>query len=1180
MKKLFLTFAAMAITAGAWAGKSPVAKAVPDGYIDVTPTYYKFYNGVTDLNTMLRSDLQSPGNPSLGNQSFITSNYGSTADKYFNSTNLSQGNVMFGGPFGRVNQEIVKNGMSLYDMGEEIGTVLVLNGKNSNLAEALKEFQGLDTAPEIPKLESFTGNIQLFWILDYLNMNQKVPTGSNILVRLVINGYNNDMSSTKEVINYLDKVDESGNENMQNKKVNVTFDEFADTDNTWNPNLWMVYDVEMPYNRLASYFRTLLSQGTSGLDDGALLIRSIEIYGLPNGYSSGLTPELVYKSWKDFSGEEELPEEPGENEDPENPGQDDEYTGTYDSERVVGGVNHALQLEAEGYVDCGLMPALNNLSSYSVQFWMKPKTWTEGASLLSRGDKFIIDLGKEGNVDFYINGSTLTVASENLKAGKWAQITLINNNGTATALVNGKVVAEGKLPAIAEEAAEFMMGGGFNGLLDDVRLWDAALNDEMKSFDYFTNNTINKWCPMWDNLIVYYKMDQVDCPYVEEYKATENPNVEFDNHGIVSENGVSKVDANNDKLPYLVNAAYTENIRFFDRIIPVDQYLLSNEIIILGAECVGATGHIVLRTPNNHAISENGEYLSTYEGRNGILSLDGKDGTRLVAPAATWNSDDKYGFETWIYLEEWTPGAYIFRKETADGTQGISLRLGDDAEAPVLITRINGNEFVSQAFNLPVGQWAHIGMAPGSGGSVIKAVMFFLNDTSIRPNVSLSTTSYDVVPQGNEDLPIYIGEGLNAKFDETAFWKKAITIEECKKDMTSMPMPSLTKNANVIEMDGSSAYYKFDKSEDLGYSSHSQDEWANIMRSAYDGYTPAKFTISVRGHDAASASDNFTSIINNANKRKIFAQDLAEISKNYDGVELDLEWIYTWDNYSLLADEIVAALPEGKTFRISTHNVSYNYPKNKIDNPGITGFTFQQYGPQRVHFNYVNGFTNYVQYFLNYGYPADKIMTSYSTTTSNGEKGADILGVRNGILAQYTPSDANIDSYTSGGETWYYMGPMQVYKRAKYTRELNLQGIFYWDMGNDYWEGTAANPVMPKYNSAKYCSYGLNSNIDRIADANLVVNHIGTSGIEGILDVEDVTKGIFVSPSPAEEIITVSLSSNEIPAEVKIYSVSGQLVLEGYGETTFNVGSFTSGIYMLTATSGNGKRYQTKFIKR
>lgn len=50
--------------------------------------------------------------------------------------------------------------------------------------------------------------------------------------------------------------------------------------------------------------------------------------------------------------------------------------------------NYALELEPKGHVDCGTMPEMEGLSSYTVQFWINPASWTEGASLISLGDQF------------------------------------------------------------------------------------------------------------------------------------------------------------------------------------------------------------------------------------------------------------------------------------------------------------------------------------------------------------------------------------------------------------------------------------------------------------------------------------------------------------------------------------------------------------------------------------------------------------------------------------------------------------------------------------------------------------------------------------------------------------------------------------------------------------------------
>lgn len=849
--------------------------------------------------------------------------------------------------------------------------------------------------------------------------------------------------------------------------------------------------------------------------------------------------------------------------------------------------NRALSFNPEGSVDCGVMPELDNLTSYSLQVWLNPDKWTENASIISRGNDFSLNLAKDGNLNFTVGETSLPISSPDLKAGEWNQLTVICNDGNAAAYVNGQPAGESNLSPVPNSSEEFMLGGGYSGMIDEVRVWNEALDENMKTFDYFINNTLNKWCPMWDNLLAYYKMDQKDCQYLVDYKGIEDKLKPYDNHGIISE-GVTRVAANNNKMPYLVNAAYTENSRFFDRIIPKDQYLLSNEVIILGADCVAATGHVVPRTPNNHASLEGkASYLSSYQGKDGVVSLDGNSGSRLKAPAATLPPSTYYTFESWIFLEDWTPGAYLLRKESDDKTKGIAMYLGDDAENPTIIVRTNGKRISSKVLDLPVNEWVHIGVVSTNGNSKTLAFTFYVNGKSYTGDRESAATddSYNVLPEGNEDLPLYIGENIKGKLDETCIWNKVWGADGIVSQMNYIPLPALNRNVTVADMNSVGAYYRYDDEADPGFSYHSQDNWAKIMRSAYDGYHPAKISLSVRGHGSADnpgAVDEFTTIMNTPEKREIFAADLAELSKNYDGVELDLEWVYNaaaWNNYNNLSKAIIEKLPEGKTFRISTHNVTYQYPKGSegIDNPGITGFTFQQYGPQNTHFNFDTGFTSKIKDFINYGYPADKILSSYSTTTSKGKNGSDIMGVRS-ILKNYTPSDANVDSYTNGKDTWYYMGPMQVYNRAKFTREQNLQGIFYWDMGNDYWEGTAANPIMPEYNNAKYCSYGLNANTDTIINK-ININHYDNANVNKI-EAQKNSKKITVSPSPAINEIYLSLSTGETPEKVLIYSLSGALVSENRRVRNVNVSNLSSGIYMLTATDSRGDRFNTKFIKK
>lgn len=845
-------------------------------------------------------------------------------------------------------------------------------------------------------------------------------------------------------------------------------------------------------------------------------------------------------------------------------------------------VNRALVFTPEGTVNCGAMPVLNNLRSYSMQFWFNPTSWSQDAVIMCRGNDFAIKLGEAGNLKV-ITGEKDINASGNLKTGEWNQVTLICDDGDAEILINGEKAGEGVLSDLSQNDSPFILGGNYSGLLDEVRIWDSALDDNMSQFDYFTFNTLNKWCPMWDNLVAYYKMDQETCPYLVDYKGLYQTDKGYDNHGILSK-GVSRTEAFNDKMPYLINSAYTNNERFFDRIIPRDQYLMSNDLIILGVNVYAEDGRLETKTPNNHAVSlSNVEYIDTFEKRDGVLSFNGNSSVNL--PASMFPLNDVYTFETWLYIDEWIPGAYILRKENDECSKGIAAYLGDEDEKRVVV-RINGKTYASPLdASLPVNKWVHFGFCPGTNSSLANTFFFFKDGRRYNCDADSELTTGEsgkvntFINEDSAEFPLILGENLKGKLDETLLWNKDLSASVVSAHKTKVPMPGLDNTISQNDIQGSLGFYKYDDPDNLGFSSHSQDSWLNIMKSAYDGYSGVKFFISVQGsYTPGAIYGDWRDILGDESKRQKFATDLAQISKNYDGVELDLEWIEKvaqWSDYGLLAKEIREKLPEGKEFRISLHNSYTGFPAEYMEY--VDGFTFQQYGPQANNFSYKNFTTNVNNFMKKFDH--NKIMTSYSTTTSKGDGGSAVIGVKGDCLMSYEPSDADSDKYTNGkGETWTYMGPMQVYNRAKHTRENKLQGIFYWDMGNDYWLGTAANPEMPEYNQARYCSYAINANVDPIVE-NLTVNHYGET--QSVKNIEkDSSATIVVTPSPAENQIEVKLSNGEIPYKISIYSLSGSLMKEGKGLSMVDVSDLSSGVYVLTANDSKGVIYKSRFVKR
>lgn len=807
--------------------------------------------------------------------------------------------------------------------------------------------------------------------------------------------------------------------------------------------------------------------------------------------------------------------------------------------------NYALDLKAEGSVSCGKVAKLDGADTYTLQLWFNAGEWTEGAILMKGGEAWSLALGPEGTVIFKTGNSSRDIASGDFKANSWNQLTLIAKEGEGKAIVNGQATALESAPALPAECGELTIGGGFSGRIDEVRLWNIALSDE---FNYFIKNTINRWNPDLESLVAYYKFDQKDCKDIVEQTAIWAGNTDdANNHGMASAAGVAKSAVNdNPAMQYRLNGAYTANERFYDRAIPRDQYLLSNDLIILGIE--GTTdGHLEYVTPCYHGTPEGkAEYMAEFEGRQGVISFDGNSALNLGKKIWTLDNN-QYTFEGWVYIDEWTEGAAIFSKESADGLHGLSLRLGEEARH-VLTMRVDGHTY-STLNRIEPGKWHYIVVYPlATPPDARNTFIFMVDGAECQASKTFTDTENSVsVPTGNEDCDMVLGQGLKGKMDNTAFWSTNNLSGTASHMTNGCPMPGFDIVQTADYMRKGVAYYMYDKADHVGFDSYSQDSWRDIMAAAYDGCDGYEIRISVKSHTG------WETTISNAERRKIFAADLARLAEGYDGVELDLEWIYgVQTTLGLLAQDIREALPADKSLMISCHNVAYQFPKDKMEYVG--GFTFQQYGPQNIHSHYSH-FLKMCDAFVNYGFDKEKIITSYATTTSkgyvNGSPTSAIAGVRwhNFLDGDFVP-DPEIDSKEVNGYTYYFDGPLQTYNRARYTVDNGFGGIFYWDMGNDV-------PVEHKYNMAKWCSYGLNSNVEPHVTE---VEIIRTSGIENVSGDDN---------SGAIEVRGNKVIGN---GTVKVVNLSGLTVATGEGIA--DISSLAPGVYIATA---EGK--SLKFVK-
>ena len=829
--------------------------------------------------------------------------------------------------------------------------------------------------------------------------------------------------------------------------------------------------------------------------------------------------------------------------------------------------NYCLHMESEGQIDCGLMTELDHQAEYTLQFWMNTDDWTEGARVLTRGEELQVALGGPNTLDFVLGKEKLTVTNSALTTGQWRQITLIVQQGMATVLCDQKEILQStgdfELP---QGNQNFKIGHNFSGRLDEVRIWKAALKPD---FDYFVHNTLNKWTPQMNDLVAYYKFDQDQCPNVVDYKALFVPATNYNHHGVFSKTGAKRERVtDNAGLPYLLCGAYTNNSRFFDRAIVAENYLLANDLIILGIKSF-PDGHLKYASTCDHGtLGEAVTHLTEFEGRNGVISFNGKGGFSTTTDVLSPFIDSKgkasqgYTFETWLYLDQWTPGAYIFKKMSGDG-KGFAISLGNEENHEVIVN-INGNKYVNIK-SLETGKWVHFGVSVNAGGTTRLTYLFAFDGKAKWANTSLSSGSTDFTPMGNENCVAVIGEGLHGKMDETVIWHSNCQIDGFKNHMNQIPFPGVGKVVTAETIDNASAYFKYDDADHPGWDSFSQDEWKNLMLAPYKGYRGYQVRISVMGHK------NWQHTISSAEKRKIFAKDLAQLSQGYDGVELDLEWMDgTQTTLGLLAQEIRKALPQGKSLMISCHAYgAYRFPLK--DMKAVDGFTFQLYGPGNTWCDLAS-FKRSTNNFMNYGFPKYQMYMSYSTTTSapydenDKQAGIAVTGWRT-ILAScgYEPSeDMSLRKAKVNNMYYYYMSPEQVYQKAKYTVAQNLKGIFFWDMGNDV-------NADQDYCLAKYANYALCSNVDSLVTS-VQVNH--PTGIAPFH--QDLSAAHLVYDSALQRLHVQGLST--ITA-LRVYAMSGRMVAEAAGDS-IDLSQVTDGVYVVEPVCREGKIPALTFKKQ
>ena len=736
--------------------------------------------------------------------------------------------------------------------------------------------------------------------------------------------------------------------------------------------------------------------------------------------------------------------------------------------------NNALSFERNGRVSLGIINNATADTGTTLQLWMNPQHWIPGANIATWGNSLNLQLGTPGQLVMKCDGDSIIFSDANLTSGNWVHITLMFEGKNISLLINNTNEQSKVLSApfaIADEEP-LMLGGDFLGRIDEVRLWNTILPPD---YNRYWNNTIDYLNPSWEHIAGYWKFDQTRLA-CNAYDYSGNGH-----NGTFSANGVKRAAVtDNTRFTYRRNLAYSDCSRFFDRGIQQGQYLKSNVISMIGATAQ-ADGSLKYKQPDNKGIITNGSYLAEHNGHSGVLDLAGEGAMMNVGKESliAYNNSNyletttAYTFMTWLSADKWTPGAFLIRKESNAGN-GISLRMGNSQGEFVL--RCNGIEF-TYGTSMSTGQWHHLGFSTNSE-TVGNEFVFVFDGAEVTPSYTHTTVAGTTL-SGLRSTDCIIGENIDGKLDNTITWSQKFNAANITAQGSTPIEPGIGKSITGAYSRSVDGLWKYDLPEDLGRDSYSTPEWFRMIKATFEGYEGAYVTISIDKW----ADDFFNKINNNAQYRETLANAISATGNEpfLDGVDYDFEWNNNWSGIGTLCQLVREKLQPGKIQAVSPHELYYNFPTDKMQY--VDYFNFQDYGPgNRNIFN----FDNYKSFFTkakNHGYPVDKIMLSYATTTSgamysNGSRPAS-------SHAEYYPTGwrsmpyntfaYSQNSYDVGdGLTRYFTGMEQVWLRSEMMNNNGCAGIFYWDMGNDTPDSNDPRSL------ATFASFAINSNVQKI----------------------------------------------------------------------------------------------------
>ncbi|MCG8309821.1 MAG: glycosyl hydrolase family 18 protein [Cytophagales bacterium] len=839
-------------------------------------------------------------------------------------------------------------------------------------------------------------------------------------------------------------------------------------------------------------------------------------------------------------------------------------------------VNYAIEFSgaSSAVINLGSIEALNGTSQFTFECHVKLDAWNVNSEIFNKtqdaNHRLAIQLGaaEEKTIYFHIsNGEVGFVAVKDapLTVGQWHHIAM-TYNGTTDPDRKMSVYIDGELMRLytgenvdlpvqtATTSAPMLLGQGFDGMIDEVRLWDT----ELSASDIVPDNTIADGHVLYDHLIGYWRMDQhINATSIIDYKS--------EHHGVMRSEVERKLVEDNPSLKYHIVSGYIRPHLYKAGTVS-DDYLRHNTDIINLFAMTYDDGELFFNAPVSDGTITNANYLSQFAGRRGVLDLDGENAGMNAGRHLLNNVDGgitRFTFEAWIYLDSWTEGSFIFRNQQGEDTDNkIDLELGKEQQ---LLFHVNSQgEYYARVDNsgLSVDTWHHVAVVYNGGASGNQAQLYV---DGVSKELMYSGDSESLPGRGPEIRGDFVlGVGLDAKFDEAMLFRFPMS-----QNSISSHMNNGINIANWPDF-WVSAHWKFDNENDLGKDSQT---WVNVyngINAAIDGYEGIVQRIGTAG--------DWRKMISSPDSREAFSNNIRTLLDQYPqfkGVDIDFEWCENdancWTDYAKMVEAVSEVLKPGETFSISLHPVSY---KISLDAVSLVDFvSVQSYGPRPEVFPY-EAYLEHIELFINYGFSEEKLVAGMPFYGVSDPRGSDV-GYRS-IVDAFPSLNPNTDRVSlnrnNSPTDFVFNGVNTIRKKIKQAKTKDFAGAMYWDtaVDADYSHPLSLLKALNAEMTANV-QVPVEKTVEIPVASKVEISHTTLPPLSDqlVLSVDDFSENekLLIYPNPSTGYVNIRLPAGSGRGTVEVLDLNGKshytMPIIGQQEFRLKTSQLRAGLYVV-----------------